>query len=163
MDKIVFAVLLGVIPAINANIKGRSFILWWLYGTLAFIIALIHSFVLKDMSVKNENPNDKVECGLCGEEINRNTIKCIHCGADFPVKSKNPLVPEDLIIKKQDGHMINESGVRAFIYHLAVHYGDIANLQSLANNEIIEMKNLLPDEVHESYRRKVEQVISELY
>jgi hypothetical protein len=37
---IIATVLLGAIPAAIAKKKGRSFMLWWLFGTTLFIIAL---------------------------------------------------------------------------------------------------------------------------
>ena len=46
----VVAIFLGFIPAKIASDKGRSFGLWWLYGFLLFIVALIHSVLLKDES-----------------------------------------------------------------------------------------------------------------
>lgn len=42
------AAVLGLIPASIAKKKGRSFGLWWLYGWLLFIVALIHSLVIKE-------------------------------------------------------------------------------------------------------------------
>lgn len=39
--------LLGLIPAHIAQKKGRSFGLWWFYGWMLFIVALIHSLVMK--------------------------------------------------------------------------------------------------------------------
>jgi hypothetical protein len=50
---LLLSALLGLIPANIAKKKGRSFGLWWLYGFLLFIIALIHSLVMKDKSQKN--------------------------------------------------------------------------------------------------------------
>lgn len=41
------AAVLGLIPASIAKNKGRSFGLWWVYGWLLFIVALIHSLVIK--------------------------------------------------------------------------------------------------------------------
>lgn len=40
--------LLGLIPANIAKNKGRSFGLWWFYGWMLFIIALIHSLLIKE-------------------------------------------------------------------------------------------------------------------
>lgn len=37
---IVFALLLGVIPGVIAQGKGRNFVSWWLYGAAIFIVAL---------------------------------------------------------------------------------------------------------------------------
>jgi len=45
---LIIAAGLAFIPANIAKSKGRSFGLWWLYGWLLFIVALIHSLLLKD-------------------------------------------------------------------------------------------------------------------
>lgn len=39
---------LGLIPAIIAENKGYSFGLWWLYGWLLFIVAIIHVSLIPD-------------------------------------------------------------------------------------------------------------------
>lgn len=38
---------LGLIAAIIAMKKGRSFFTWWLYGMWLFLIALVHSLGMK--------------------------------------------------------------------------------------------------------------------
>lgn len=40
MGILVLAILIGLIPAIIAQGKGRSFLGWWLFGALLFIVAL---------------------------------------------------------------------------------------------------------------------------
>jgi hypothetical protein len=47
MEVIFYAILLGLIPAYIGQTKGENFFLWWLYGSILFIIALIHSLLLK--------------------------------------------------------------------------------------------------------------------
>ncbi len=42
------AALLGLIPASIAKKKGRSFGLWWFYGWMLFIVALVHSLIMKE-------------------------------------------------------------------------------------------------------------------
>lgn len=46
MEVFVIAVVLGLLPAIIANGKGRSFALWWEYGAAVFIVALPHSLIM---------------------------------------------------------------------------------------------------------------------
>ncbi|MEB7196648.1 hypothetical protein NEM98_20570 [Escherichia coli] len=46
MEFILLSVVLGIVPAIIAQTKGRSFFVWWIYGTLLFIVALVHSIVI---------------------------------------------------------------------------------------------------------------------
>lgn len=47
MISLLIAVFLGLIPAAIAANKGRSFIGWWVYGSLIFIVALPHSLLVK--------------------------------------------------------------------------------------------------------------------
>lgn len=48
------AAVLGLIPANIAKSKGYSFGLWWFYGWMLFIVAIIHVCVLPD---KNATQN----------------------------------------------------------------------------------------------------------
>ena len=47
MGILIFAILIGLIPAAIAQSKGRNFIAWWIYGAAIFIVALPHSLMLK--------------------------------------------------------------------------------------------------------------------
>lgn len=49
---IVFAAILGVIPGMIAQRKGRCFVDWWLYGTALFAVALVHSVLLRPYSTR---------------------------------------------------------------------------------------------------------------
>ena len=49
------AVCIGVIPASIARSKGRDFVTWWIYGTLAFIVAFPASLFIKAETVDAEN------------------------------------------------------------------------------------------------------------
>ena len=44
---LLIGVLLGLIPAFIARRKGRSFVFWWIYGTLIWIIAFPHALIMK--------------------------------------------------------------------------------------------------------------------
>jgi hypothetical protein len=50
-------VILGLIPAYIAKIKGRSFIDWWLFGTFLFPVALIMAFFLKPQQASSQEAN----------------------------------------------------------------------------------------------------------
>lgn len=52
---LVIAAGLGLIPANIAKKKGRSFGLWWFYGWMLFIVALIHSLLMKDNNLQHEH------------------------------------------------------------------------------------------------------------
>jgi hypothetical protein len=54
MEILIFAVLLGLIPAYLAKKKGRSFGLWWFYGALLFIVALPHALLMEPLPDSEE-------------------------------------------------------------------------------------------------------------
>ncbi|MDE7113614.1 MAG: hypothetical protein K2O57_05460, partial [Acetatifactor sp.] len=60
---IVWAVL-AIIPAKIAQDKGYSFSTWYIYGFLLFIVAFIHSLILK-------NINEPVEMSIEAESLRR--------------------------------------------------------------------------------------------
>ncbi len=71
----VVAVVLGLAPALMARRQGRSFILWWIYGAVAFPVAIIHSLVLK--------PDSVVKCPFCGGMTSVGKGYCRRCGYEF--------------------------------------------------------------------------------
>lgn len=50
---LMFAALLGCIPGAIAQSKGHSFVAWWFFGWMLFIVALPCSLMLK---TRNEQP-----------------------------------------------------------------------------------------------------------
>jgi hypothetical protein len=77
MDIFVVAILLGLIPAIIAQQKGRRFIVFWIYGALVFIIALPHALLM--------NPTAKASGN---NTLAQNVKKCIYCAQIIKVESK---------------------------------------------------------------------------
>lgn len=49
---LIFAGILALIPANIAKKKGKNFGLWWFYGWMLFIVALIHSLLLPDLNTQ---------------------------------------------------------------------------------------------------------------
>lgn len=70
---IVLAILIGCIPGAIAQSKGHSFILWWLFGTLLFILALPCALMLSDQRPSQQPPPVVISqsAASAAEEIER--------------------------------------------------------------------------------------------
>ena len=88
----VFSIPLGLIPAFIAQDKGRSFVTWWVYGALIFIVAFPHSVIIKanHKIVKSEQLFESMKkCQFFVETIKQDAIVCRYCGRDLPQDSPN--------------------------------------------------------------------------
>jgi hypothetical protein len=69
------ACLLGFIPAVVASRKGHPFVIWWLFGTFLFVLALPIS-----MRIGQRRVPGLVSCPACGREVTWTATACPHCG-----------------------------------------------------------------------------------
>lgn len=76
---ILVSLAMAAIPATIAERKGRSFGLWFFYGVVFFVIALIHASLIEP----NEDAPNKKKCSDCGGIIPKEAIACSHCGTRF--------------------------------------------------------------------------------
>lgn len=72
---LILAPVLGVIPAWIASRKGQSFLFWWIFGALLFILALPLAIVAQDVRPK---------CPECLSPVNKLAKVCPSCHRGLP-------------------------------------------------------------------------------
>jgi hypothetical protein len=86
MEFLIFAAILGVIVGMIARSKGRAFFPWWLYGTLIFIVAIVHVILIKpnEAHAEREALATGKKCPRCAEIVKEQARVCRFCGHEFP-------------------------------------------------------------------------------
>lgn len=80
------AILLGLVPAAIAQSKGRSFLLWWIYGAAIWIVAFPHSLIMKadqDSLEARGLQSGQKKCPHCAELVREEAVVCRHCGRNL--------------------------------------------------------------------------------
>ena len=87
MEILLLAVLIGLLPAIIASKKGRSFMGWWLFGALLFIVALPAALLIKADTKSIETAQlatgDSKKCPQCAEIVKAEARVCRFCNHTF--------------------------------------------------------------------------------
>jgi hypothetical protein len=86
LEILIIAVLIGLIPAAIAQGKGKSFLLWWIYGAVLFIVALPHAIIMRtdDRAIESQQLSSGMKkCPSCAELIKQDAKVCKHCGRDI--------------------------------------------------------------------------------
>jgi len=80
---LVVAALLGMIPAAVAERKGLSFMGWWVFGTMLFIVALPLAIVARPNEANLAKRGVARTCPFCAELIKAEASVCRYCRRDL--------------------------------------------------------------------------------
>lgn len=83
---LIVAAILGILVGMIAKSKGRDFFPWWLYGTLIFIVAIVHVLIIKPDPKHAEREAlaaGHKKCPRCAEMIKQEALVCRYCNAEF--------------------------------------------------------------------------------
>lgn len=72
--ELLLSAIFGLIPATIAYYRNRSFFLWWFFGWLFPIIAIIVVLIMKPLKI----------CPQCSEKVKKAAVVCKHCGNQLP-------------------------------------------------------------------------------
>lgn len=104
---------LAIIPAKIASDKGRDFTTWYIYGCFLFIIALVHSLCLNDIS--KENITEKISTETLG--VNELPVK-VDINAKVLVTAYNIIKKNENVILQLKIKNLGVKRIRAIKLHL---------------------------------------------
>ena len=78
---IILAAIFGLIPGAIAQSKGHSFLLWWIFGTLLWIVAMPCALMLSRTGEK--------KCPACAEFVKNDAKVCRYCTNVLPATPRD--------------------------------------------------------------------------
>ncbi len=79
MRALLIPILIGLLTAIIAQSKGKSFFGWWLYGAMTPPFALLYAIFLPKENKTGHNKTDLLQCPHCQEMIPADASHCRVC------------------------------------------------------------------------------------
>lgn len=101
MEYFISACIIALIPAFIARSKGRSFLIWYLYGVILWIVALIHSLVIKPYDEVLAAQGQLIKCPYCAEYVKAEAAVCKYCRNELPVLSPSEKESQKEIAKSE--------------------------------------------------------------
>ncbi len=96
MHILVFAMILGLIPAYIAKSKGRNFIDWWIFGSLLLIVALPWSILMKTDENLIATEQGLKKCPRCAEWVKKEAKVCRYCNAELEESLPDEPMPDKM-------------------------------------------------------------------